>query len=500
MSGAFETLSDLSQKLASRGVSAVELVEAALARAEATQSTLHAFAGLRSDRARVEASEADARRRRGEPRSAYDGVPVAIKDNMVQAGEPTTCASRILEGYVSPYTATAVARIEQAGAVVIGRTNMDEFAMGSSTEHSSSGPTRNPWRLENTPGGSSGGSAAAVAAGIVPAALGSDTGGSIRQPASFCGVVGIKPTYGRVSRWGLVAFASSLDQIGVFTRSARDAASLLELICGHDPFDSTSIPEPAPDLRTGLDGDVSGLVVGLPKECFVSEGVDPGVLAAVRDAVAELERAGAKVREISLPHTRYAIATYYLIATAEASSNLARFDGVRYGRRSDKPQDILELYIASRGEGLGAEVKRRIMLGTFALSSGYYDAYYLTALKVRTLIKQDFDRAFEHVDLIVSPAAPFTAYPIGEKSEDPLAMYLTDIYTISANLAGICAASIPCGFDAAGLPIGLQLMGPPFGEETVLLAARHFQRSTDFHTKLPPIAPEHSDGGLPHDY
>ena len=488
MSGAFETLSDLSQKLASREVSAVELVEAALTRAESTQSTLHAFAGLRSDGARAEAFEADARRRRGEPRSAYDGVPVAIKDNMVQAGEPTTCASRILEGYVSPYTATAVARIEQAGAVVIGRTNMDEFAMGSSTEHSSSGPTRNPWRLENTPGGSSGGSAAAVAAGIVPAALGSDTGGSIRQPASFCGVVGIKPTYGRVSRWGLVAFASSLDQIGVFTRSARDAASLLELICGHDPFDSTSIPEPAPDLSTALDGDVSGLVVGLPKECFVSEGVDPGVLAAVRDAVAELERAGAKVREISLPHTRYAIATYYLIATAEASSNLARYDGVRYGHRARGARSLTEMYERTRSEGFGEEVKRRILLGTYVLSAGYYDAYYRKAQQVRTLLRGDFERAFGACDVIVTPTSPEVAFELGAKTSDPLSMYLSDIYTVSANLAGIPGISIPCGM-VRGLPVGLQLLGPAMGEAVLLRVADAFERRTPHQARRPERSP-----------
>jgi aspartyl-tRNA(Asn)/glutamyl-tRNA(Gln) amidotransferase subunit A len=486
--GAFETLSDLSQRLASREVSAVELVSAALERAEATQSTLHAFAGLRGDRARAEASESDARRRRGEPRSEYDGIPVAIKDNMVQTGEPTTCASRILEGFVSPYTATAVERIERAGAVVIGRTNMDEFAMGSSTEHSSSGPTRNPWRLANTPGGSSGGSAAAVAAGIVPAALGSDTGGSIRQPASFCGVVGIKPTYGRVSRWGLVAFASSLDQIGVFTRSARDAAGLLERICGHDPFDSTSIPEPAPELRAALDGDVSGLVLGLPKECFVAEGVDPGVLAAVRDAVAELERAGAKVREISLPHTRYAIATYYLIATAEASSNLARFDGVRYGRRARGARSLTEMYERTRSEGFGEEVKRRILLGTYVLSAGYYDAYYRKAQQVRTLLRRDFERAFGACDVIVTPTSPEVAFELGAKTSDPLSMYLSDIYTVSANLAGIPGVSIPCGL-VRGLPVGLQLLGPVLGESVLLRVADVFERRTPHQARRPELGP-----------
>ena len=488
MGAAFETLSELAEKLASREESAVELVGAALARAEATQRTLHAFVGLRRESALAEAAQSDDRRRRGELRSPLDGVPVAIKDNMVQTGEPTTCASRILEGFVSPYTATAVARLEQAGAIVIGRTNMDEFAMGSSTEHSSSGPTRNPWRLACTPGGSSGGSAAAVAAGIVPAALGSDTGGSIRQPAAFCGVVGMKPTYGRVSRWGLVAFASSLDQIGVFTRNARDAAGLLELISGHDPFDSTSIPEPSPSLRSALDGDVSGLVVGLPRECFVAEGLDPGVLAAVREAVAELERAGAKLREISLPHTRFAIATYYLIATAEASSNLARYDGVRYGRRARGARDLTEMYERTRSEGFGEEVKRRILLGTYVLSAGYYDAYYRKAQQVRTLLRGDFERAFAACDVIVTPTSPEVAFELGAKTSDPLAMYLSDIYTVSANLAGVPGLSIPCGL-VKGLPVGLQLMGPALGEATLLRVADAFERRTAWHARRPEPTP-----------
>ena len=488
MGADYSTLSELSQKLATGEVSAAELTRAALARAEATQSSLHAFAGLRPERARAEAAQADERRRRGQGRSAFDGIPVAIKNNMVQTGELTTCSSRILEGFVSPYTATAVARLEQAGAVVIGRTNMDEFAMGSSTEHSCAGPTRNPWRLAHTPGGSSGGSAAAVAAGIVPAALGSDTGGSIRQPASFCGVVGIKPTYGRVSRWGLVAFASSLDQIGVFARSAGDAASLLELICGHDPYDSTSIPEPAPALRAALDGDVSGLVVGLPKECFVAAGVDPEVLAAVNAAVAELERAGAKLREISLPHTQYAIATYYLIATAEASSNLARFDGVRYGRRARGARSLSEMYERTRSEGFGAEVQRRILLGTYVLSAGYYDAYYRKAQQVRTLLRGDFERAFGACDVIVTPTSPEVAFELGAKTSDPLSMYLSDIYTVSANLAGIPGVSIPCG-QARGLPVGLQLLGPALGEAALLRVADAFERRTAHHRRRPEAIP-----------
>jgi aspartyl-tRNA(Asn)/glutamyl-tRNA(Gln) amidotransferase subunit A len=482
--GGFESLTELADGLTAREVSSVEVVGAALARAQAAEPPRHAFVGLRGERALAEAAAADARRGRGEARSAFDGVPVAIKDNMVQTGEPTTCSSRILEGFVSPYTATAVSRLEQAGAIVIGRTNMDEFAMGSSTEHSSSGVTRNPWRLANTPGGSSGGSAAAVAAGIVPAALGSDTGGSIRQPASFCGVVGLKPTYGRVSRWGLVAFASSLDQIGVFTRSARDAALLLELIAGHDPFDSTSLPEPAPKLCGALDGDVSGLVIGLPKECFVAEGVDAGVLAAVNEAVAELERAGAKLREISLPHTRHAVATYYLIATAEASSNLARYDGVRYGRRASGARDLKQMYERTRSEGFGAEVQRRILLGTYVLSAGYYDAYYKKAQQVRTLLRGDFERAFGACDVVVTPTCPEVAFEIGAKTSDPLSMYLSDIYTVSANLAGVPGLSIPCGM-VRDLPVGLQLMGPALGEATLLRVADAFERRTPWHARRP---------------
>jgi aspartyl-tRNA(Asn)/glutamyl-tRNA(Gln) amidotransferase subunit A len=484
----FASLSELSQQLASRERSSAELVGAALARAEATQGLLNAFLGLRAERARAEAAAADERRRRGEARSPLDGIPVAIKDNMAQAGEPTSCGSRILAGYVSPFSSTVVERLEQAGAVVIGRTNMDEFAMGSSTEHSCAGPARNPWRPACTPGGSSGGSAAAVAAGIVPAALGSDTGGSIRQPASFCGVVGMKPTYGRVSRWGLVAFASSLDQIGVFTRSADDAAWLLERICGHDPLDSTSIPEPAPALRAALDGEVSGLTIGLPKECFVEQGVDPGVLAAVRAAVTELEKAGAKVREVSLPHSQHSIATYYLIATAEASSNLARYDGVRYGHRAKDARDLDDMYQRTRSEGFGEEVKRRILLGTYVLSAGYYDAYYRKAQQVRTLLRRDFERAFTACDVIVTPTSPEVAFELGAKTADPLSMYLSDIYTVSANLAGIPGISVPCGF-VRGLPVGLQLLGPVLGEAVLLRVADAFARRTAHHTRRPEVAP-----------
>jgi aspartyl-tRNA(Asn)/glutamyl-tRNA(Gln) amidotransferase subunit A len=482
------SLAELRRDLDAGDVSSAELSAAALSRARQTRERLNAFLGLREEGALAAAAQADARRARGERRALLDGLPLAIKDNMVQSGEPTSCASRILEGFVSPYSATVVERLEAAGAVIVGRTNMDEFAMGSSSEHSTAGPVRNPWRLECSAGGSSGGSAAAVAAGIVPGALGSDTGGSIRQPAGFCGVTGLKPTYGRVSRWGLVAFASSLDQIGVLARSASDAAWLLESIAGHDPKDSTSLPEPVPHYGELLDGEVSDLVLGLPREYLVEEGVDPQVLAAVREAVAELERAGAKVREVSLPHTRYAVATYYLIATAEASSNLARYDGVRYGRRAGGSHGLTEMYRRTRSEGFGAEVQRRILLGTYVLSAGYYDAYYRKAQQVRTLLRRDFEAAFRGCDLIVTPTTTESAFPLGSRTDDPLRMYLGDVYTVSANLAGLPGISIPCGF-ADGLPVGLQLLAAPLGEATLLRVADAFQRHTDFHARRPPEAP-----------
>ena len=486
MAAASETLGEFRASLDSGETSSRALVEAAFSRAERVEEHLSCFVRMRAEGALSDAEEADRRRAQGEVRGGLDGIPVAIKDNMVMEGEENCCASRILEGFVSPYTGTAVERLRAGGAVVLGHTNMDEFAMGSSTEHSCFAPTRNPWKPDCTPGGSSGGSAAAVAAGLVPVALGSDTGGSIRQPAAFCGVVGLKPTYGRVSRWGLVAYASSLDQIGVFARSAAEAAEALEVIAGHDPLDSTSVPEPVPRFRDALDGDVSGLVVGLPAEYFErSEGCDPEVLDAVREAVATLERAGATVREVSLPHTRYAVATYYLIATAEASSNLARFDGVRYGRRASKPKDLGDMYRRSRSEGFGAEVKRRIVLGTYVLSAGYYDAYYRKAQQVRTLLRRDFDEAFESCDVIATPTAPEVAFGLGEKTDDPLRMYLSDIFTVSANLAGVPALSLPCGF-SRGLPVGLQLMGAPLAEATVLRVADAYQRHSDHHRQRPP--------------
>jgi aspartyl-tRNA(Asn)/glutamyl-tRNA(Gln) amidotransferase subunit A len=485
VSSHFATLPELRAALDAKTVSVSQLLEASLSRAAATSTTLNAFARLRPERARAEAEQAARRIADAAPRSRLDGIPVAIKDVMVQAGEVTACASRMLENYVSPFTATAVQKLEAAGAIVVGSTNMDEFAMGSSTEHSIYGATHNPWDLARTAGGSSGGSAAAVAAGIVPAALGSDTGGSIRQPAAFCGVVGLKPTYGRVSRYGLVAFASSLDQIGVFARSVADAAQILEIIAGHDTQDSTSLPEPVPAFSDALSGDVSDLVVGLPAEYFLEDGVDPEVLARVRAAVDDLARAGAKLREVSLPHTEYAVATYYLIATAEASSNLARYDGVRYGRRAGGVADLRDLYLRTRSEGFGEEVKRRILLGTYVLSAGYYDAYYRKAQQVRTLLRRDFERAFQGCDVIATPTVPEVAFRLGERTGDPLRMYLSDVYTVSANLAGLPGISLPCGI-AQGLPVGLQLMAAPLQEATLLRAADAYQRVTQHHLERPP--------------
>ncbi|HEC36451.1 MAG TPA: Asp-tRNA(Asn)/Glu-tRNA(Gln) amidotransferase subunit GatA, partial [Anaerolineae bacterium] len=413
------------------------------------------------------------------------GIPLAVKDVLCTAGVPTTCGSRILEDFVPPYDATAVARLKAARAVLLGKTNTDEFAMGSSTENSAFFPTRNPWDLSRVPGGSSGGSAAAVAAGECLGALGTDTGGSVRQPAAFCGVVGLKPTYGRVSRYGLVAFASSLDQVGVLAKDVTDTAILLGVIAGHDPLDSTSVDASVPDYTAALTGDIRGVRIGVPREYFIP-GMQPEVEAAVRAALDQLADLGAEVIEVSLPHTDYALPAYYLIAPAEASANLARYDGVRYGLRVEQPT-LEATYEATRGQGFGPEVKRRIMLGTYALSAGYYDAYYLKAQKVRTLIKQDFDRAFERVDVIVAPTTPTTAFRLGEKVDDPIQMYLSDVFTLAANLAGICGVSLPCGFDGEGLPIGMQVMGPAFGEETILRVAHAYEQATQWHKRRPPL-------------
>jgi aspartyl-tRNA(Asn)/glutamyl-tRNA(Gln) amidotransferase subunit A len=420
------------------------------------------------------------------------GLPVSVKDNICTDGIPTECCSKILQGFKPPYDATVIRKLRAAGATIVEtKLNMDEFAFGSSTENSFFGPTHNPWDLSRVPGGSSGGSAAAVAADEAVMALGSDTGGSIRQPAAFCGVVGLKPTYGRVSRYGLIAFASSLDQIGPLTKDVRDCCLMMNAIAGHDPMDSTSSDAPVPDYTKSLVQDVKGLKIGIPKEYFV-EGMDPEVRDIVKEAVKKLESLGASVKEVSLPHTDYAVPVYYIVATAEASSNLARFDGVQYGLRSANKQSLsgnklIDMYKHTRGEGFGAEAKRRILLGTFALSHGYYDAYYLRALKVRTLIKQDFDRAFKDCDCIITPTTPTPAFKIGEKAQNPLEMYLSDILTISANLAGIPAISIPCGFTRSGLPVGLQILAKAFAEETLFRAAYTYEQATKWHTTNPEL-------------
>jgi aspartyl-tRNA(Asn)/glutamyl-tRNA(Gln) amidotransferase subunit A len=480
------TIHQAHELLRARQISARDLYQSVEARIAAVESDLHAYLLLTRDLARQQADEADQRLRSGQGVTALTGIPIALKDNLCANGIRTTCASKILEGFVPPYDATVVARLRSAGAVFAGKTNMDEFAMGSSTENSAFGATRNPWGRDRIPGGSSGGSAAAVAADACLGALGSDTGGSIRQPAACCGVVGLKPTYGRVSRFGLVAFASSLDQIGPFAKDVEDCALLLNAIAGHDPNDSTSADVPRPDYTADLRTGVRGLRVGVPKEYFVS-GMDRAVEESVRTAVRVLEREGAAIEEVSLPHTEYAVAVYYLLATAEASSNLARYDGVKYGSRAKSPANLIDLYFRSRAEGFGPEVKRRIMLGTYALSSGYYDAYYAKAQRVRTLIKRDFDRVFERVDVIATPTAPTPAFRFGEKTQDPLQMYLSDIFTISVNLAGVPALSLPCGVSPDGLPIGLQIIGKPFAESTILRAAAAYERVTEWKTRKPPI-------------
>ena len=476
------TIREAHDHLAAGEFTAVELTEAVLERILAVDNDVRAYLTLTPEEALAQARAADERRAAGEDTSLL-GIPLAIKDVLCTEGVPTTCGSRILEDFIPPYDSTAVVRLKATGAILLGKTNVDEFAMGSSTENSAFFTTHNPWDLSRVPGGSSGGSAAAVAAGECLGALGTDTGGSVRQPAAFCGVVGLKPSYGRVSRYGLVAFASSLDQIGVLTKDVTDAALLLGTIAGYDPRDSTSMDAPVPDYTTALTGDVQGMRVGVPKEYFI-EGMQPEVEAAVRTAVDQLAGLGAEIVEVSLPHTDYALPVYYLIAPAEASANLARYDGVRYGLRVDD-DGLIETYKASRGQGFGPEVKRRIMLGTYALSAGYYDAYYLKAQKVRTLIKADFDATFGQVDVIVAPTSPTTAFRIGEKTDDPLQMYLSDVFTLSMNLAGICGLSLPCGFDAAGLPIGMQVMGPAFGEEAVLRVAHAYEQATEWHTWRP---------------
>lgn len=480
------TAREIAARVKSKKISAQEVARAFLSRAKAWDKTVKAFLSLDEEKALAQARTVDDRLARGEDPGPLAGVPVAIKDNMCVTGTRTTCASKILENFVANYDATAIARLRESGAVFLGKTNLDEFAMGSSTENSAYFTTKNPWDPTRVPGGSSGGSAAAVAARLTPLALGSDTGGSIRQPAALCGIVGLKPTYGRVSRFGLVAFASSLDQIGPFAWNTADAALLLGVVAGHDPRDSTSVKRPVPDYLARSADSIQGLRIGLPKEYFI-DGMDPAVEKAVREAVKTLESLGATVREVSLPHTDAGLSVYYVLTPSEASANLARFDGVRYGHRSAKATNLLEQYELSRDEGFGPEVKRRIMLGTYALSSGYYDAYYLKAQKVRTLITNDFDKVFDQVDLIATPTAPTPAFKAGEKSDDPLQMYLSDVFTISCNLAGIPGLSLPCGF-SGGLPIGLQLLGRPFEEERVLAAARAYEEATSW-VKTPPTPP-----------
>ena len=478
-----QSIVELDQGLRRGDFTSVELTRHYLERIGRLDPGLNSFITLAAEAALEAAARADARRRAGTA-GPLTGIPIAHKDIFCTMGIKTSCGSRMLDSFVAPYNATVVERLDQAGAVILGKTNMDEFAMGSSNETSWYGPVRNPWDATRVPGGSSGGSATAVAARLCAAATGTDTGGSIRQPAALCGITGLKPTYGRVSRWGMIAFASSLDQAGPMARSARDAAWMLQAMAGFDARDSTSALEPVPDYSAGLEADLAGLRIGLPREYF-GAGLDPGVAASVEAAVAEYQRLGAEIREIGLPNSPLSVPTYYVVAPAECSSNLARFDGVRYGHRCQDPRDLADLYTRSRAEGFGAEVKRRIMIGTYVLSAGYYDAYYLKAQKLRQLIRDDFRRAFEQVDVILGPTSPTTAFPLGDKKDDPVAMYLNDIYTIAANLAGLPGLSLPVA-PAGGLPVGLQLIADYFQEGRLLQVAHRLQQATDWHLAAPP--------------
>jgi len=490
-----ESVSELSRLMAQGSLSSVDLMRAVIARTKAVDPRIRAFNSFDEADALAQARASDERRAEakasgsGGPPRPLEGIPIGMKDVISVAGQPLTASSQILAGFISPYDATATRKLKEAGAICWGRLNLDEFAMGSSTENSAFGTTSNPWDLERVPGGSSGGSAAAVAAGEAIASLGSDTGGSIRQPAALCSVVGMKPSYGRVSRYGLIAFASSLDQIGPFARSVEDAATVLGVISGHDPRDSTSLKIDVPDYNRGIADFVKAgrrWKLGVPKEYF-GDGLDPEVGAAIQAAIDEYRRMGCEIREVSLPHTKYAVGAYYIIATAECSSNLARFDGVRYGHRSAAATDAVDLYFKSRAEGFGPEVKRRIILGTYVLSSGYYDAYYLRAQKVRTLIRRDFLEAYKEVDAIVTPTSPTPAFKKGEKAANPLAMYLNDIYTIGVNLAGLPGISLPCGFTKSGLPIGLQVIGQPFRETELLAVARGYEERTHWRERRPKL-------------
>ena len=477
-------IAELKSMLENREISARDIHESIYKRIGAVEGSIRAYITTTQGKAFEMAEQADKALATGNNKP-LSGIPIAIKDNMCTRDILTTCSSKILSNFIPPYESTVTTKLLENGYVLSGKTNMDEFAMGSSTENSGFQTTRNPWDTSRIPGGSSGGSAAAVAADECIAALGSDTGGSIRQPASFCGVVGMKPTYGRVSRYGLVAFASSLDQIGPITKNVTDAALLMKIISGRDPHDSTSAPVEVPDFTSELGKDIKGLRIGIPKEYFI-EGIDPEVEKSVRDAIKHFETLGAVPLEISLPHTNYAVAAYYVLATSEASSNLARYDGVKYGFRADS-KDLLDMYMNTRAQGFGPEVKRRIMLGTYTLSSGYYDAYYKKAQQVRTLIKNDFENAFRTVDLIVTPTSPTPAFRAGEKTDDPLQMYLADIFTISVNLAGVPAISIPCGFTTSNLPVGLQLIGKHFDEASLLQASYAFEQSTEWHRRKPAL-------------
>lgn len=477
-------INELLQRLNSREISSEELVKFYLERIEKYDTELNAFMAI-NENALKEAREFDKKRSMGISLPAYAGIPIALKDNMITKGLDTTCSSKILEGFNPPYESTVCSLLKENGFIILGKLNMDEFAMGSSTETSYYKKTKNPWDLERVPGGSSGGAAAATAAGLAPVTLGSDTGGSIRQPASLCGVCGLKPTYGRVSRYGLIAFASSLDQIGPFSRDIADSAHILSVIGKYDEGDSTSFNTPQKDYNALINTNLRGKKIGIPKEYFIS-GIEEDVLKRVEDAISVFRKLGADIVEVSMPHTEYAVAVYYIIATAEASSNLARYDGVRFSYR-ENAEGLIDMYESTRSKGFGKEVKRRIMLGTYVLSAGYYDAYYLKAQKVRTLIKNDFEEAFKKVDIILTPTSPNTAFKFGEKMDDPVSMYLSDIFTISLNLFGGCGVSVPCGFDQKGLPVGLQLMGNYFEEDKIFSFAKAYQDNTDWHKKYPKL-------------
>ncbi|MBU6228080.1 MAG: Asp-tRNA(Asn)/Glu-tRNA(Gln) amidotransferase subunit GatA [Cyanobacteria bacterium REEB459] len=477
---------ELHHHLVSKTRSAVEITQGYLDRITALEPQLHSYLTVTASQALAQAQAVDAKIAAGETIGLLEGIPIALKDNLCTRGVPTTCASKVLEHFIPPYDSTVTQRLQQAGAIVLGKTNLDEFAMGSSTENSAYQVTANPWDFLRVPGGSSGGSAAAVAAGECAVALGSDTGGSIRQPAALCGVVGLKPTYGLVSRFGLVAYASSLDQIGPLAPTVEDAALVLAAIAGYDPHDSTSLMVPVPDYGQSLKTSLKGRRLGLITETFASQGIDPSVKAATEKALQQLQELGAEVQEISCPRFAYGLPTYYIIAPSEASSNLARYDGVKYGVRSNN-ENLLTMYTQTRAQGFGAEVKRRIMIGTYALSAGYYDAYYLKAQKVRTLIKQDFDQAFSRVDVLVCPTSPTTAFKAGEKVDDPLSMYLSDLMTIPVNLAGLPGLSLPCGFDQQGLPMGLQLIGNALREDLLFEVGYAYEQATDWHHRRPPL-------------